>query len=242
MGQRTEQEAQIGVAKLTDLIATSGAPSGAGYVDAAREAVPIYSATALRDQAEARKFVDIALASLVAPANIPSRINKAYCRYAIVATDEAAAILNSAPSYKELREHIPVEVEIRAAATMRAADFPSSFRAEAVAAAKAGRAAAMFIDPDCVFADDNFKFIERTLLRTSVRALLAPRLRMRWASAAPVLLQRYTIAGILSIRREDLVRLAMHHPHPLARRSSAMRPPAASIPPPSAGRSVPKAC
>ncbi len=215
--QRTEQEAQIGVAKLTDLIGTSGAASGAGYVDAAREAVPLCFATALRDEAEARKFVDIALASLVAPANLPSRINKAYCRYAIVATKEAAAILNAAPSYKELREHIQVEVEIRAAATMRAADFPSSFRAEAVAAAKAARGAAMFIDPDCVFADDNFKFIERMLLRTSVRALLAPRLRMRWASAAPVMLQRYAVAGILSIRREDLVRLALQHPHPIAR-------------------------
>ena len=217
--RQTEHEAQIGVEKLTDLVGATGAAgdlTGGGYVDAARQAVPLYFATALRDAGEARKFVEVALASLVAPANLPSRINKAHCRHIIVATEEAAAVLNSAPSYKELREHVRVEVEIRAPATMRAAGLQSSFRVEAAAAARSARAAVMFVDPDCVFADDNFQVIETTLLRTSARALLAPRLRMRWEAAAPVLRQKYTIDGILSIRREDLVRLALRHPHAIA--------------------------
>jgi hypothetical protein len=218
--QQAERDAEAGVSKLIELLhATGAADAGAsgGYVDAAKAAVPLLFVTALRNETEARRFAEVTLASIVAPANLASRINKAYCRYRIVATEAAAAILKTAPSFKELLEHVRVDLDIRAPAVLQADDFADLLRTEAVAAAKASRAAAMFIEPDTVFADDNFRFIQLVLTKTNIRALLAPRLRMRWASAAPVLRQRYTIDGILSIRPEVLVRLALEHLHPLAR-------------------------
>lgn len=217
--QRAERDAQSDVAGLLSLLHAGGAASSdtgqAGYVEAAKASVPLCFVTALRSEAEARDFVDIALPSVLAPANIAAQVEKRYYTYRIAATASARAILEAAPCFAELGEHVRVEVETCDAAAMQKDDFAAAFRREAIAAG-AARAAAMFIDPDTVLADNSLQIL-RSILRMNIRAVMVPRLRLRRATAASALREHYWIDGILSINPPDLVRLALDHLHPLAR-------------------------
>lgn len=187
-----------------------------GYVDAAKSNVPLVFATAVGTAEDARNFVDVALPSLLAPANLAAQIDKQYFVYRIDAAPEARAIIEAAPAFAELQGHIRVELQTRDAAAMAADGAADAFRRKAIAAAQTGGAAVMFIDPDIVMAENSFQII-RFIMRRRMRAILVPRLRLRRATAAAALRRDYWIEGVLSIDQRELVRLALDHLHPLAR-------------------------
>jgi hypothetical protein len=71
----------------------------------------------------------------------------------------------------------------------------------------------VFIEPDSVLCDNGLAIINAALGR-KMRAMLAPRLRIRRGSAMPLLRDR-VIDNVLSISAADLVGFALEHPHPL---------------------------
>lgn len=212
--QRTEQEAG-GVADtlLAHLraagYADAGADKGVGYVDAAARKVPLLFATAVRTEAEAQSFVRLTLPSLLAPANIARLVNKQFCAHRILVAAPVREIVATAPALAELREHIAVDIDVRDPAALQG----DAFRAENLAAAQDRNAAVVFVEADTVLCDQALPIIT-TVLDLKMRAMLAPRLRIRRATAMPMLCER-AIENVLSMAPDDLVRLALGHLHPL---------------------------
>jgi hypothetical protein len=215
--QHAEARAQSDVGVLLSALYRAGATaagSGGGYIEAAREHVPLRLFTALRTEREARDFIDATLPTVLAPANLPGLIDKRNHSYSIVASPAARAVLEAAEPFAELREHVAVAVETRAPVALEQADFAASFQREAIADAEGARAVAMFVAPGTILADNGFSFL-RAVLGRKMRAILVPQLRLRRASAMAALRDAHWIDGIISIRQEDLARFALDHLHPV---------------------------
>ena len=216
--QQAEARARADVGVLLSALYKTGATSagsGGGYIEAARENVPLFLFTALRNERDARDFIDIALPTVLAPANLPAQIDKGHCGYRIVTSPDARALLEAAAPFRELRAHVRVDVETRPEAAMADAGFPARFRREAIAAAEVARRIALFVGPDTILADNVFSFV-RAVMRLKMRALLVPQLRLRRSSAIAALRASHWIDGVISIRQEDLVRFALDHLHPVS--------------------------
>lgn len=231
--QQSEHEAEEAVNSLLAHLraagyARAGADSGVGYVDAVKRHVPLLFATAIRNETEAHCFAQIAMPSLLAPVNIARQVNKARCVHRIVATPAARAIVEAAPALAELRQHIRVDIETSDEGAPRGADSPARFRGEILALAQAGGFAAVFIDADSVLCDNGLAIING-VLDCGMRAMLAPRPRLRRTSVAPLLRDR-TIENVLSIGPEELVALALEHLHPAAQAQFRDRPGAGEDP------------
>jgi hypothetical protein len=215
--RRTETEAgEVVSALLAHLRAAIGDASpdlGSGYVDAAKAKVPLHFTTVIRSEAEAHCFAQVTVPSLLSPANIAIQVNKRFCTYRIVATAAARAIVEASPALAELGEHLRIDIETRDGAAMRQDGFAETFRRERLAEALKARAAVVFLEPDMVLCDKGLAIIN-AVLDLKMRAMLAPRLRLRRADAMP-LLRDMVIENVLSINPHDLVALALDHLHPL---------------------------
>ena len=213
----TEREAQAAVASLLSVAEAKEALAGSRSSGAAPPASPtvrIRFLTVLHSEDEAAQFVEIALPSLLASANIPAQLHKRdYC-YKIIATPAARAVTDSASSVAELREHVGVDVETRDEMFLLREDVQALLRYEAVAAGAEG-CAILFIGPDRVLADNSMAVL-RQMLQDGMRAVLVPQLTLLRDSAVPALNAGFTIDGILSILPGELVELALQHLHPAA--------------------------
>jgi hypothetical protein len=212
---QTEVEAKAAVASLLSLVEAHDAlasMSGASVPATATPPTPIRFVTRLRSEAEARRFAEIALPSLLAFANIPAQLHKHQYAYRIVASTGARSVLEAAPPMADLREHVAVDIQFRDEQTMQEEDASAALRYEAIAAGAEGRAA-LFIDPDSVLADNSLSVV-RQMLADGMRAVLVPWLPLRRESAATVLRAAFDIDGVLSILPGELVELALDHLHP----------------------------
>jgi hypothetical protein len=219
--QRKEDEANAVVAGLLEQLRAAGAAGampdarlGVGYVDLSTSRAPLFFATAIRSEEEARCFVAFAAPSLLAPANLPQQFNKRLCAHRIVATAAARAVTEASSALAELREHIRVDIETRDGSSMHEDTFAAGFRREALEAARQAGAAAVFIEPDMVLSDAGLAMIN-AVLEHKMRAMLAPCLRLKRSRAAP-LLRDHAIGSVLSIGPDELVGLALATLHPLA--------------------------
>jgi hypothetical protein len=214
--QQAEVRSQSDVRVLLSALYRAGATvagSGGGYIEAAREHVPLRFFTALRTEREARDFIDVTLPTVLAPANIPGQIDKRNYTYCIVASPAARAIVENAEPVLELREHVAVEIRTREGATMEAKSFAAAAQREAIAAAEAAGVVAMLVAPGTILADNGFSFL-RAVLGKKMRAILVPQLTLRRGSAEAALRKGHWIDGVISIRQEDLARFALDHLHP----------------------------
>lgn len=215
--RRTGEEASGVVAALLAHLRAAigdGSPDrGSGYIDAARAKVPLHFVTVIRSELEAHCFAQVTVPSLLSPANIAIQVNKKFCAHRIIATPAARDIIEFSPALTELREHLRVDIETRDSAAMRQSGFHDAVHRESLAAAVGANAAVVFLEPDTVLCDKALAIIN-ALLERNMRAMLAPRLRLRRAEALPRL-HDMVIENALSINPEELVALAIDHLHPL---------------------------
>lgn len=177
-------------------------------------------------------FLDVCLASLLTPGNLPLCAQRMPCRYRIYTTGRDAHAVRRSESYRRLTSIMPVELALISgvawigkyqAMTQCHGDFIRSV---------AGEDCAFFIvSPDVVWADGAFaRLLEISKLGKRMAVMSTPRLAKE--TFVPSLLQRYRRDGVLAgIPPRELVALALRHLHPvtLAQLSDPGRHPGAEL-------------
>lgn len=163
--------------------------------------------TVIRDAIDARRFVAFALPSVLGLGNIPRLPRHSASRYTIVLPAECVPLVGSSPELAELREYITVDLRAVGDGEARGAGPANAFRAETLRQAALGDGLAIFVEPDEVISTGSLSAAHR-MCRSGIRALVAPRLALDAELAEPQL-HACKVEGLLSVRSEDLVSLAL---------------------------------
>lgn len=169
--------------------------------------------TALRDMHDARMFLEIALPSALAAGNIPRLPLRSTSHYTIALPQACATLIASSAAIAELRNMVKVDLRAVSDAEAAAPGFAATMRAETVRDAAAIDAVALFIEPDIVMANVNLSSAMR-IFGSNIRAVVAPCIPIVAETGRLHLLRDYFVEGLLSIRSDELVYLAIQNLHP----------------------------
>jgi hypothetical protein len=177
-------------------------------------AVPLHFVTPVWGAEYTQMFLDVALPTLLSPANIPAVPNLAQCVYRIYTTQSDETVIRRSDPYNRLSSLIPVViVRIAKLSENRYLTSSECYRESLLAASREG-AAVFTAVPDVAYADGGLASIIR-LLRVGKRAVLVMGLRAVKETFVPELKSRFARDRCISVPPGELARLVVTYPHPI---------------------------
>lgn len=163
-------------------------------------------------------FLRIGLPSLLSSGNLPALAAPGPCQYFVYTRESERETLEAAATFRRLREVMPTEIipiETDGAAPHR---IMSDCHIDSLKRADETGAAAVFIPPDCVWADGSFRRVGE-IAQTSKSMIHMSGIRLDRDSVLPSLLPfRSPDGATLSIDARRLVQIGLDHLHPIAER------------------------
>jgi hypothetical protein len=165
-------------------------------------------------------FLDIGLPSLLSANNLPAMAGGDGARFQIFTRDADRARIEAAPVLKRLRQVIEVEFTSIDGAIGNVHETMSRCHRAGLVRAAASGAAAVFIPPDCIWADGAFASLER-IAAGGARVVHMTGIRLDRDSFAPAVIEAARAADgcALTIAPRALARLGLRHLHAIARLS-----------------------
>lgn len=160
-------------------------------------------------------FMDVAIPAQLALGNLPVFKNDSYSRYVIFTRPEDEASIREASIFKKLSETITVIIEYIDETITIPHDLMSACHKRGIAMADEAEAAALFLNPDLVFADGSFRKVKE-LAEQSTDVILTTGIRTLKQGVLPALKSYFAEDGILTVHTQELMRIALDHLHPLA--------------------------
>ena len=161
-------------------------------------------------------FLEVGLPSLLAPGNLPGISKICECRFIIYTLPEDEQRLRDARVVRRLGSQMPVEFCLIGDPVSSAHRTMSDCHADTMRRADEDDAAAVFIPPDCIWADDGMMRLAR-IAQSGKSAVLMSGLRLDRDAVVPLLRDRRTENGeVLQITARPLVELGLRHLHKIA--------------------------
>ena len=163
-------------------------------------------------------FLRIGLPSLLSSGNLPALAAAGPCKYLIYTRESEREILEAAAAFQRLRNTMPTEIvaiEIGGLAPHR---IMSDCHIDSLRRADEIEGAAVFVPPDCVWADGSFRRVGE-IAQTSKSMIHMSGIRLNRDSVLPSLSSFCASDGAtLSIEARRLVQVGLEHLHPIADR------------------------
>lgn len=205
---KTEAEARRAVTTIVSHLDRAGA-TRTEIAAAPKISLPLQFVTSISTLAEAQRFVDIGLPSLLAPGNIPLLPNRQQCVYKVYAPADCRALIERAPAFKVLQEYL--RAEFRDPPSSGPAGIDRSCAPYTCALREAARdaSAMMAVPPNALFANRSLRALGRVIDRGMRGVLVAsPRLA---PEIAELLRHDYLTEGVIAVEAAELAALAAAH-------------------------------
>lgn len=160
-------------------------------------------------------FIETAIPAQLSPGNLPVFKDSPHSQYIIFTTPESAEIIRSAPIFQRLSETITVTIEIITETINLPHDMMSACHKRGIVMANKMDAAALFLNPDLVFADGSFLTVRR-LAEQGYSVILVPGIRTLKQNVVRKLHENFKSGETLVVPPRSLMRVALDNLHPLA--------------------------
>lgn len=182
---------------------------------------PIHIITPVWGTAYTRCFLDIGLASLLAPGNLPALKPENGNLMHVFTTDTDLPMIEQSEIWQRARAVLDCRIDVIPPAQLHLGQphtTMSDCHRQAIAFADTRDAAMMFYNPDIVIADGGMRALDR-LLSQGKRAIQVMGLRLQKEDVAPQLMERHRQNGGMSvvISPRQLMTMAMPHLHPITK-------------------------
>lgn len=163
-------------------------------------------------------FTSISLPSQMSSNNIPNIKNIKSCHYHIITTKNDMDFIKSSASYKRLSKVLNVKISTYNSDLSVPHDAMSDCYRIGIEEANKREAAIVFLTPDLIWSDGSFTELER-ISENGSRVVHTLGLRLLKETFVPLVARKYLSAdgATLCIPSRDLVQLALHHLHPIAK-------------------------
>jgi hypothetical protein len=180
---------------------------------------PIHVITPVWGTAYTRCFLEIGLASLLSPGNLPGLPATPRNVIHLFTTQQDLAQIEASPIWSRARETVDCRINVIGSDAVKVRDphlMMSDCHRSAIEYADAAGAAMMFYNPDIVIADGGMQALVR-LLEKGKRAIQVVGLRLLKEEVVPLLLERHLSPNGYSvvISPRELMAMAMPRLHPL---------------------------
>ncbi len=181
---------------------------------------PIHVITPVWGAAYTRCFLDIGLASLLAPGNLPAVRHEHGNLLHVFTTENDRLVIEKSPAWQRAQAVVDCRVDVIAPdviSIVQPHTTMSLCHRQAIASADTRGAAMMFYNPDIVLADGGMQALVR-LLAQGKRAIQVLGLRLVKEEVVPLLMQRHMSADGCSVvvAPRELMAIAMRHLHPFS--------------------------
>ncbi|MGD0720661.1 MAG: hypothetical protein ABR970_06380 [Roseiarcus sp.] len=161
-------------------------------------------------------FKTIGLPSLLSRRNLPAIAEPANCRYFLYTRAEDVATLRDCDAFRRLARLIPVQIQTVPEPIVLPHTTMSWCHADTLRRADRDDVAAVFLPPDCVWADGSMARLQ-ALADAGKSVVQMSGVRLDKDAAAPELRARLGDGGAaLTIQPADLVELGLRHLHTIA--------------------------
>jgi hypothetical protein len=160
-------------------------------------------------------FQKIGLPSLLAAGNLPAMAESGDCHYYIYTREQDVEFLTNCAAYERLTALMPVHIELIAKPIEVPHHTMSEGHADTLRRADEADAAAVFLPPDCVWADGSLaNLVKHVKAGKSVVHMTGVRLNRD--TALPGLLEQAGEDSALALEPQKLVAYGLDHFHPIA--------------------------
>lgn len=173
-------------------------------------------------------FLNVALENLLTPGNLLAFAGDSDSLYQIYTAPDDVETISSHPNFVELQKILPTDIRVmedlyhssQEQGSGEHGDVISSMNSchcEAIAAANAVDAAAVFIPPDKVWSEGSFAYM-RDVAEAGKRVLAIASFRLNKETFIPDLVKQFrNNKGRIPVPPRDLTALALRHLHPIAK-------------------------
>jgi hypothetical protein len=161
-------------------------------------------------------FLAVGLPSLMAESNLPGLVAAVQCRYRIYTRAEDRAQIESDPGFARLAQLLTVEIKEIVSDAESPHRTMSDCHIDTMALADQLAAAAVFVPPDCIWADGSLMKL-LAIARGGKSVVHMSGIRLDRDSVMPELTRRLSDDGhVLKVQSRELVAIGVNHLHPIA--------------------------
>lgn len=159
-------------------------------------------------------LINVCLPSLLASGNIPALSQRSGSRLLIFTTPEDSETISQSASYKRLASVIPVELRFIDKLDARPHDLMSRCHREAMQLADRSDAAAVFLAPDFIFANNVLEALGR-IFQEGKRVVFTPAHRLNSDSFVPAAIEQFRSEdkSLIDVPSRPLCALGLKHLH-----------------------------
>ena len=165
-----------------------------------------------------RLYLDVCIPSQLSPGNLPAFHDIKESRYVIITTPDDEQIIRQHPIFPRLQEVMDVTFEYLPEDTVTNHDLMSLCHKRGIEMADEADCAALFLNPDLVFADGSFATVRRRC-EEGYDTIIAPGIRTLKQGVLHALGPQLTSGEPFVVVPRELMRVALDNLHPLANSS-----------------------